>query len=379
MSAAPMAKRLGIVFLATLFLVLTLALLGPGSVRTVIVEGAGDYCQFYIGSRLGANRYDSGLVFEQQKIIIGEIKPDMLPNRLPFYYAILSPLSKLPYKSAHTVWLVLQTIAAVAATMLLWKGNCSFAMGLSPAFVSICVGQDSAFLLLVIAASLRLYSSGRPFWAGAVASLMSIKYHLFVLVPLAFLGETALLWGAFAGGTFLIAMCFLSDGPAWPARYLHLLTGPGMNPGPEVMPNLHGLFYRSHWMEWSAVLLVLVATFSIAKSRRKESFSVALVGSFLISMHAYFADLVVLVPALVSQRKIPAFAWLALSPLAVLMLMLKAGYVVSLMLLANFALLIWSAVEAPASDNTDDLSARAMRRNDAVSIESSRNRRLAAL
>jgi hypothetical protein len=293
---------------------------GPWALSSAIRETAGDlthfgdFTQFYIGACLAGTdlQYDRDHVQRMQRAVTGVIQPHLMPSRLPFYYGLLRPLCSLSYLSAHRVWLVFITLAAVSAIILL-----SFTQGKAvvvaslwslPLFISTMTGQDVGLVYLVLAGGLWLRKSGRPWSAGLVLSLLWIKFHLFLLLPILFVikREFRLLAGALFGSAALLAACFALAGKQWPAKYAGLLLDPVLSPGPEVMPNLQGAASRfpdSAVIETLLTILVIAITILvIARSRFAISFAAALLGSLLISRHAYVADCAVLIPGLVAIR-----------------------------------------------------------------------------
>lgn len=284
-------------------------IVGPTTLRSAL-RGAGDFPGFYIGARLLPMRvqYDIDRVLQTQRKVIGVIRPKLMAVRLPFYYALLSPLARLSYLRAHAIWLVILTAAAAFATMLFPFGGrpalVAASLGSLPLLIATIRGQDIALVYLILAGGLWLRQSGRPLSAGLLLALLSIKFHLFLLLPVLFLvrREFRLLAGALVGLIALLGASFAAGGKDWPVAYVRLVTNPLVSPGPEVMPNLHGAVSRlPHSGPLEVMLSILAAGVAIAVIARSEfaiSLAAALIGSFLISYHAYVQDCAVLVPAL---------------------------------------------------------------------------------
>ena len=113
----------------------------------------------------------------------------------PFVAGIFAPLAALPYPISAAVW---TTISAGALVLSLhWLRP--FARGAIAenwtVFVVICVashpvlellgsGQDTALLLLVMVAGLRLLVSGRDGWAGLALALVLMKPQLAFCIPI---------------------------------------------------------------------------------------------------------------------------------------------------------------------------------------------------
>lgn len=304
---------------------------GPPALKSGL-RGAGDFPGFYIGARLLPMRvqYDIGRVLQTQQEVIGTIRPKLMAVRLPFYYALMRPLAKLSYLRAHAVWLVILIVAAVLAPMLFPIADrtalIAATLGSLPLLLATIRGQDISLVYLILAGGLWLRESARPFFAGLLLALLSIKFHLFLLLPVLFLlrREFRLLVGALAGLTVLLGASFAVAGAGWPSAYVKLVTNPLISPGPEVMPNLHGAVSRlldAGPLEVTLSVLTVGAVVAVmARSEFAISLAAALIGSFLISYHAYVQDCAILIPALLAifrQAASPAreLAWICLLPL----------------------------------------------------------------
>ena len=165
--------------------------------------------------------------------------------------------------------------------------------------------QDIALLLLILGVSLRLRAGGDDTAAGFVLALLAIKIHLFLLLPVALVmrREWRMIFGLAGGGIALLGISFAVAGPGWVRQYLALIANPGVISDPAVKPNLHGLVAGwSHGVGWEVVLSVVVVAGVVAVARRSGfeiAFSAGMLGSFLVSNHAYLHDCAVLIPGLV--------------------------------------------------------------------------------
>src|SRR5258706_1640495 len=90
----PLAAGLCLIGLAVNCLIM-----GPGVFHTA-AEGRNDFRQFYIGGKLAGsgNSYDQSRILEAQREAFGYSNLHLTPVRLPFYYSLLSPLARLPYR-----------------------------------------------------------------------------------------------------------------------------------------------------------------------------------------------------------------------------------------------------------------------------------------
>jgi hypothetical protein len=262
------------------------------------------------------------------------VRPALMPTRLPFYYAALSPLARLPYSTAVRVWALLMTACALLC-ILVHPANSRLAfaaaMSFSPVLMTLVSGQDDALLCLVIVAGLHLRQRGKLVAAGVVLALLAVKFHLFLLLPVAFLitRELAVLRGMLLGGAGLLVASFAAGGWNWPARYVELLLNPMVNPVPESMPNIHGVLWAFPKFELAATLLVAGVVILLARKFPMDAVAITLLGSFLISFHAYSGDTVVLLPILFAalQSRRSAIAIFCITSLAAGIALLGYGFI----------------------------------------------------
>ena len=273
-----------------------------------VKAGADDFLGLYAGARLvgTSNLYDAGQIQRIQLETAGVTGPSLHFTRLPCFSLMLWPLAQLPYPLAHAIWFVLRFVA-VAGFVALWPLSprslaaliCSWSLPLAAGLAN---GQDAPLLLLWLALSQKLEQADRPFGAGLALSMCAAKFHLFLLLPVLFFRHRrwAVVAGGVTGGIVLAALCAIAGGWDWPADYLRALRDPSINPNPRVMPNLHGLLFGAPgWLEIIALLaVVLAAVVLIARTDYLTGLTVALAGSLLLSYHAYTADAVILIPAI---------------------------------------------------------------------------------
>jgi Glycosyltransferase family 87 len=276
-----------------------------------IVSGADDFLALYGGARLAgtSHLYDPAAIKQTQIQATGMTGPVMLYIRLPWLALLLWPLAQMPYVPAHAIWLAIRFVA-VAGFILLWPHSkpsltavvCCWSM---PLALGLTNGQDAPLLLLWLALSERFQKFEKPFLAGAILSLCTAKFHLFLLLPLLYLihRKWPVLAGMSAGCAVLAALSWVAGGWGWPAAYLRVLLVPDINPARWFMPNLHG-FFPSGAPEW--VAMVIVASGAILMISRLDyltGLAVALTGGLLLSYHAYFQDALLLIPAILIALK----------------------------------------------------------------------------
>jgi hypothetical protein len=285
-------------------------------------------------------------------------------QRFPYYAAVEAPLRWLPYRQAYWVWQAV-SLAAVLGFLAIYPGQprwfkamaCCWSLPLANCFV---MGQDVTLVLAVLAASLALLFRGRHFAAGCLIALCSIKFHLFVTLPLLVL--TRRLWrfgaGSIAGGAVLLAASFAVQGWRWPADYVRMLRLPTSTPSYGLMPNLNGLLsghpHSPGLMALAAGVVLASAALVMWRGKLTVAIAAALLSGLLLSYHAFIADAVLLIPAgfLLMRDKSSlahrAMGALLLSPLAFLGSRLEhAPYSPAALVL--LPLLVMAAVAIPAT------------------------------
>ena len=322
---------------------LNLILIGPIALDSAW-RGQGDFAQFYIGAQLGHSRYDFPAVAERQTEIFGTVRPALLPTRLPFYYGALWPLGLFPYRTAAFAWAALMMACGIAAV---WcydprqRGAVAVAAAFSPLLTSIVWGQDVALLSLILAAGLRLRRAGHLLAAGVALSLLSIKFQLFLLLPVAFLmlREFAVLRGALLGGAGLTLASFGAGGMDWPIRYLGMLRNPLMIAESRLMPNLHGMLSGHAAWEWIAAAMVATLAIFGARRRAEDAIPLFLLGGFVVSVHAFSADSAILFSSLLwfFQQRRSLLALICLTPIPATYALLGFGGVFGALLCGALA------------------------------------------
>jgi len=267
-----------------------------------------DFVCTYTGAALAGSGglYDRDAVLRTQRGL-GDSPQFMMYQRFPYYAALASPLRFLGYRQAYWVWQSV-SLASVLVFLSFWPGRrrwvaavaCFWSLPLANCFV---MGQDVALLLAVLALSLALFFRGRHFAAGCLIALCSIKFHLFVTLPL--LVITRRLWrfgaGSVAGGAALLALSFAVEGWRWPAAYVRMLRMPTSTPSYSLMPNLNGLLAgQPHGIGLMALAVCLVlsaAALAMGRARPTVAIAAMLLSGLLLSYHAFIADAALLIPA----------------------------------------------------------------------------------
>ena len=286
------------------FSLLLVVAFGFPSVR----RGRTDFLSFYAGARLAGSPHLYSLShisgIQREFRAADEIKAFIRP---PFYAVLLSPLGRLPFRTAELIWQAL-LLAAAAGFIAIWAPRplgvllcCWFV----PLWVSLIIGQDMPLLLLCAALGILLLRKDRPFIAGLVIAVCAAKFHLLLLLPVLIIAKR--LWrfaaGFAAGAGALAILSFAVQGLDWPKRYLDVLK---VNENDLIsgvyMANLAGLLgrlpYSEIWLTLSA-LLVVWGTWRVARRATIEfSLATALGGGLLVGVHGYIYDCAILLPLL---------------------------------------------------------------------------------
>jgi hypothetical protein len=271
-----------------------------------------DFLQFFVSAHLlGTPGFYNE---EANRILRDAVAPNahivFFPCRPPFQTMLLWPLLRwLPLYWAFAFFQLLSLACLILFTRLFSARCPSLPVYVSLSVpVAICLmnGQDIFLVLLAVGVGILLAEKNRDLAAGLVLSLCAIKFHLFLFLPVMLLLQKR--WrilGGLAGGSFaLLIASFLVQGWRWPLDLLAVLRKPELSPFVELMPNLHGLWYRlgvdSLALELASSLCV--ALLVILASRNVDigqGMSVVLVGGLLTSYHAYLYDPILLLLPLV--------------------------------------------------------------------------------
>jgi len=282
-------------------------LLAPHMERAL--RGANDFAPLYSGPHLLASGdlYNHQRLAEVSSRLTGMFSPDQGYIRLPFHAAFLWPLSRLPYRTAYLLW-ELASLAAIVAFVALWRlpdtSSAVLFFCLSvPVFTALLNGQDTTFLLLLVAVAAALLDRSRPVAAGLVWSLCALKFHLFLLTPVFIVARKQWRFGGglLAGGAGLAAVSFAAAGWNWPVEYIDSVRNPAFSPGLAYTPTLHGMLSflpGGVFLEVAAGASVLAAVWVVCRrAEQRLALAATLAGGLLMGVHAYLPDLSLLLPA----------------------------------------------------------------------------------
>lgn len=194
-----------------------------------------DFIEFYSASILTrqgnpAEAYNFEKIQDVQKTIVGKEVPPYAFNYPPPFLLFILPLSYLPYFAALVIWigisficylLIVRKIAPHTATIWLF-------MAFPGVFVNICNGQ-SIFIIASLLGGGLLLTDNHPYTAGILFGLLSNKFHLALLVPIALMAGRkwkALLSMLMTIGFLVLLSAFTLGIDTWMAffRNIHFLS-----------------------------------------------------------------------------------------------------------------------------------------------------------
>ncbi len=255
-----------------------------------------------------------GDIGEAQAHAVG-FAPWMYP---PTFILAVVPLAYLPYLLSWFAWLAATAVPYVLAMRRILPPSLAwpFAFAAPPVFFNAMYGQTGFLTGGLIGLGLALLGR-RPVWAGVLIGLASVKPHLGILIPLAFLAGGH--WRAFAAATVtvlaMIAASVLAFGDdpwfAFIGTALFHLEGFAAGaydlvPMTTVLATLRlaGASLDTAWAAQyaSAALMALLVAWAWWRGRRRPDTlglqaAVLCLATLLAVPMAYLYDLVLLVPA----------------------------------------------------------------------------------
>jgi len=174
-----------------------------------------DFSNLWAGGKLAASGHVKAL-FDMQvyrpalRALFGPMLADQEWSYPPSALLIGAPLSHVPIFWAYVIW----TLGALVGLYLALKSlklplAVNLAILTSPAvFISVIFGLNGALTAALMIGALAL-SSSRPVFAGMLAGLLTVKPHLGILIPFAFLASGN--WRSIiAAGLTALAMVLLT-------------------------------------------------------------------------------------------------------------------------------------------------------------------------
>ena len=183
-----------------------------------------DFPCFYAASRLALSHHIADIYiparhWAEQRAIFGTKVDDPAFFYPPPYLLICLPLALLPYLPSLAVWMGLSGSVALAGLKpLIPDRTALLALAAYPAVFSNLGHGNNAFLTAGLFAFAVLNAQRRPIIAGLVLSVLVVKPHLALVLPLALLvtGRWKMIAAAAGGTLSLLAVSYLAFGAeAW--------------------------------------------------------------------------------------------------------------------------------------------------------------------
>lgn len=293
------------------------------------LSGPQDATAFRAGAELVGTPllYDQGAIAARQQRNVGTGEQLRMFLRPPWYAAATKWLAWMPYREAVAIWKVL-LLAGGALLVLAWPGNrlhAALAVCWSlPLAAGIEQGQDSIWVAVALTCALR-WLPDRPWAAGLVLSLCSIKFHFLLFVPIFIVArrEWRVAAGLVAGTLAQLAVSTAVQGWGWWVGYYQAITS-DINGLWWMMPSFGGLLRIFPGFAVSAVVvatgMALILWRAMAMESRRLALSACVAGALLVAPHAFVQDAVVLIPfcleLIPSMPSLRGWAVFLLSPLA---------------------------------------------------------------
>ena len=293
------------------------------------VNGYNDFVSFYTAGKIvnagvPDQLYDHARQWEVQKWCCSvPIRDGPLPyTHAPAEALLFAPEARLEYGPAYLSWTGLNLLMLLLISFRLrdygsaivphWSWLAAAAFALYPCFIAIAQGQDSILLTCIYTLVFLSLKSGRPFAAGALLGIGTLKPQL--VLPFAAVLLIRRQWRAVlgfvvaAGALAALAIAFLGLGSTV-AYIKFLLAFPRLpvnvsGADPAAMANLRGLsvmllgHITSPHVITGTVVCLSVLVVGIAawlwRGNLERDFSIAMVATLLASYHLIVHDLTLL-------------------------------------------------------------------------------------
>jgi hypothetical protein len=304
-----------IVPFAFALIVLGMLFLAIAPIYERVLFGQNDFASFYVGAKLVGTpalySRDSNM-----KLIADTVGMNFVGTtyiRPPYYASFLKPIALLPYLPAYILF-QLTVVASIVWFVARFRKDCPalpyLAVPFIPLYITLQNGQDTPYLLALIGAFVLLYRQKRDFSAGLILAACTLKFHLFLFVPVVLVMKNR--WRIITGGVCGVAMLglvgLLIAGSDSYRQWVSVLRDPWISPCPEGLPNIHGLALSLHggiaWEILTAAVIGLIFVWCVRKTENVEVLvAMAIVGGLLVSFHSGMSDDVLLLLAFVLAFK----------------------------------------------------------------------------
>jgi Glycosyltransferase family 87 len=266
-----------------------------------------DFLNFFTGGSFARDgQFQQLYDVEAQELRQHEIQPDNPVftwfMRPPFGALLFAPFASMPYDTAFRVFLGTQYLGLAVFVWWAFRRFGQRALlwcAISPvAMFAIGEGQDSVVLLLLALGAFLLLERKRDFASGVLVGLMLIKFHLFLLLPLAMLVQRR--WRMLAGYTAAAALqgvvaLITLGGLGGIMQYVNFLRMmQKSDPHPARQISVFGLALNFPLgIAGIAVVIALIAALVVYIARRGTDwqwFAAAMVGSMAVPPHVWEYD-----------------------------------------------------------------------------------------
>jgi len=154
-----------------------------------------DFVQYWSAGRLtidGANPYDPRQIMDIERLVNPSMPVTIMMWNPPWTLSLIMPFSLLDYRTARTVWALIQMALVIGSAGWLWHfygGQASTACLVAlaallfpAALISLGIGQISPVVLFGLCAFFYFEERGRDMSAGVAAAMTLVKPHLVYLV-----------------------------------------------------------------------------------------------------------------------------------------------------------------------------------------------------
>jgi hypothetical protein len=311
----------------------------------------GDFALYYIFARIGIDYgwqslYDAAAM-RQEWIALGSafLYPAVYPPTLAWFVA---PFAALPFATGYALWNVLLVASLLVtwwltvppSSRLIRLGHLAFAVALPSIAFGLLLGQVVIVVAAAVSISRWLLRGNRPLAAGLVLSLIALKPHLALLVPVALLvaGHWRTFLGWAAGSLVMLGVALATLGIAGLGTYASSLATNAhayalLTVYPQLtLPGLLGGGLVAALGEGLVVGVTLVLVWRRRGSGIEFPVAAGLCGSLLIASFLHAQDVAVLLPA--------AWLWLRTAPRGIERVLGLTGFVAALGLTIPLPLLL---------------------------------------
>jgi len=192
--------------------------------------GTHDFIQYWASARLvqaGENPYNSDAAAALQRDLGSSHDYAIMMWNPPWTLTILAPVLNLPFGVSAAIWFYLSFCLLLSSSVLLFKAEAPAVYApilpllaaaiFYPAWQSLVWGQLSIFLLFALSVSYFFFKREKFILSGFIASLLTVKPHLFILIWLLAIHQVVslrnyrLLFGLFSGFLALTLPIVLID------------------------------------------------------------------------------------------------------------------------------------------------------------------------